>query len=94
VKGRETYSETGSAKATVTIEFSEFKLQGLLNGTYKYVTGILGKGETAKPYEMLLDGALKISSLTGTFAGEYVGDGTISFAASKVVDLETLGFAP
>ena len=92
VTEKETYVASGSGKATVTLAIADFNVQGILTGTYKYVSGSLGKGQTAVSYETFLDGAQKVAAFSGTYSESFVAEGTLSLAAAKIVDLETLGF--
>jgi hypothetical protein len=92
VTEKETYVASGSGKATVTLSIADFNVQGILTGTYKYVSGSLGKGQTAVSYETFLDGAQKVAAFSGIYSDSYVAEGTLSLAAAKIVDLETLGF--
>jgi hypothetical protein len=90
---KETYVASGSGKATVTLAIADFNVQGVLTGTYRFVSGSLGKGEDAVSYETFLDGAQKVAAFSGTYLESNVAEGTLSLAAAKIVDLEPLGFA-
>jgi hypothetical protein len=89
---KETRTASGSSKTTVTLAIDDFTVQGLMTGSYKYVSGSLGRGENAVSYETILDGAHKVAAFSGTYSDSYVAEGTLSLAAAKIVDLETLGF--
>ncbi len=92
VKERETYTASSSSKTVINLELSDFAVVGVMSGTYKYVSGSLGKGEAAVPYRAFVDGARKVPAFGGTYYGSSIADGTLSISAAKVVDLETLGF--
>lgn len=84
------YAATGSNKTSVTLGIGDFTVQGLVAGSYKFVSGSLGKGDAAASYATFLAGARKVSAFSGTYRENGVAEGSISVAAAKVVDLEKL----
>jgi hypothetical protein len=102
---KETYTESGSVKTVgnVSSEFFMVELQGLATYSYKTVKGKLGTGDSAAFYgadnEMdafYLGGASKLSGLSGGSTGGSADDyslveGSISFSAETVVDLDLIG---
>jgi len=92
VTEKETNAASGSSKATITLSIADFTVQGLMTGSYKYVSGSLGRGDNAVSFETFLDGAHKVAAFSGIYSETYVAEGTLSLAAAKIVDLETLGF--
>ena len=91
-------SSSATSKAVVGLSYDGFEIQGVETASAKYAKGNFGKGANAIPYETILPGAGKIAGISGNFTSDDDGssavvEGSFSFAASAVLDLETLGFS-
>jgi hypothetical protein len=100
---KETFTESGSGKTVgyVSSDFFAVEAQGTASYSYKAVKGKLGTGEFAQEYggdngndAYYLEGASKLSGLSGKFTdgeGGSLIEGSISFSAQTVVDLDLIG---
>jgi hypothetical protein len=90
------YSLTGSNiyKTTITLSIADFNIQGTQITTAKIATGKLGKGASGVDYTFALSAGSKVAAFSGIYSVYDLAEGTLTVAAAKVVDLETLGFAP
>lgn len=87
-------SVSNNYKTTVTLSLADFNIQGTRISTSKVVTGKLGKGTAAVDYTFPISGGTKIAAFSGTYSERDVAEGSLVITAGKVVDIETLGFAP
>jgi YD repeat-containing protein len=90
---KHSYSDAGSGKGEVSFSLWGIDAKGLATYSYKYTTGVLGTGEEAVEYETYLAGAVKLANIIGhSDMEEELVEGTISIAAGKIIDLETIGW--
>ncbi len=103
VRETETATFSGKYRGAVGVLIGDFNLRGLAAGSYRLVSGKLGSGENAVPYSFEIDGAVTVSGLSGTYGeseeGEdeedaVLGEGRITIAAARVVDLDAIGIGP
>lgn len=103
VRETETASFSGKFRGAVGILIGDFNLRGTASGSFRLVSGKMGSGEDVVFYSFEIDNAVTVSGLSGTYGeveGEeseeeaVLGEGRISIAAARVVNIDTLGFGP
>jgi hypothetical protein len=90
------FTNSGSIKTAQTFTLRGYEMKGIATGTYKLVSGKLKVGIENIDYELSVNGAAAIKSITGGFIDEsgdggeeFVIEGSASLAAAKVADIES-----